>query len=131
MYSVNQLFSSIQNGQQAQKSIINLPKTKIAVEILNILLAEGYILGYAPSYKLKKNSKLEEFSVFLKYKNGEPLIKRIRQISSSGKRVYFKSKKIQELSSFDFLILSTPKGLMTNQKASSLGIGGEAFCQIY
>lgn len=131
MYSINQLFSSIQNGQQARKSIINLPKTKIAVEVLNILLAEGYILGYVSAYKLKKKSKLEEFSVFLKYKNGEPLIKRIRQISSSGKRIYFKSKKIQKLSSFDFLILSTAKGLMTNQKACGLGIGGEAFCQIY
>ena len=45
------------SSQQAQKSIINLPATKIAVKVLDILLSEGYILGYAAAYKLKKKYK--------------------------------------------------------------------------
>jgi small subunit ribosomal protein S8 len=131
MYSLNQLFSSLQNGQRARKSLITIPKSKICVELLNILLVEGLILGYGPSHNLNKKNQQNRLFVYLKYKNGEALIKQIRQISSSGNRVYFKSRKIQELPSFSFVILSTSKGLMTCQKAANLGIGGEPFCQIF
>jgi len=137
MYSLNQLFSSICNGQRARKSLITIPKSKICVELLNILLVEGFILGYGTSQRdgktnnLNKKDRQNKLFVYLKYKNGEALIKQIRQISSSGNRVYLKSSKIQKLPSFSFMIVSTSKGLMTCKKAANLGIGGEPFCQIF
>jgi small subunit ribosomal protein S8 len=89
------------------------------------MLMEGFIIAYGPSFDKYK------LLVCLKYKNKEPLIKKIQQISSGGKRVYLKAKKLQKLPSFSFLIISTSRGLMTNQKAAQLNLGGEAFCQIF
>jgi len=125
MESLNQLFTSLQNGQRAGKSLISVQNSRINKEILNIMLMEGFIIAYGPSFDKYK------LLVCLKYKNKEPLIKKIQQISSGGKRVYLKAKKLQKLPSFSFLIISTSKGLMTNQKATQLNLGGEAFCQIF
>ena len=121
MQSRNQLFSSIQNGQRAKKLLISVQKSKLNKEILNIMLLEGLIQSYGLSFDQYK------LVVCLKYKGGEPVIKGIQQISSSGKRVYLKAKKLHKLPSFSFLILSTSRGLMTNQKAAELNLGGEAF----
>jgi small subunit ribosomal protein S8 len=125
MQSINQLFSTLQNGQRAGKFLVSVQKSKMNKEILNLMLIEGLIIAYGPSFEKYK------LVVCLKYKNKEPVIKRIQQISSAGKRVYLKAKKLQKLPSFSFLILSTSEGLMTNQKAAKLNLGGEAFCQIF
>ena len=138
MKSINNLFSSLQNGQKAKKHLINIPKTKIACDILNILLAEGYICGFTlTKFNFAMNSSScnddkhkSQIQVLLKYINEEPVIKCIKQVSSSGCRVYFNSKKIQLLPSVSFLILSTSKGIMTNKNAKSFQIGGEIICRI-
>jgi small subunit ribosomal protein S8 len=138
MKSVNNLFSSLQNGQKAKKHLINIPKTKIACDILNILLAEGYICGFAHTKLdfVKKGSSCNDdkhksqIQILLKYINEEPVIKKIRQVSSSGCRVYIDYKKVQLLPSACFLILSTSKGVMTNKNAKSFQIGGEILCRI-
>lgn len=138
MKSVNNLFSSLQNGQKAKKHLINIPKTKIACDILNILLVEGYICGFAHTkLDFAKNGSFcnddkhkSQIQILLKYINEEPVIKKIKQISSSGCRVYIDSKKIQVLPSVCFLILSTSKGVMTNKSAKSFQIGGEILCRI-
>ena len=138
MKSVNNLFSSLQNGQKAKKHFINIPKTKIACDILNILLAEGYICGFAHTkFNFAKNSfssnddkHTNQIQILLKYINEEPVIKNIKQVSSPGCRIYIDSKKIQLLPSIYFLILSTSKGIMTNKDAKSFQIGGEILCRI-
>jgi len=137
MKSVNNLFSSLQNGQKAKKHLISIPKTKIVCDILDILLSEGYICGFTHVKQdftqncLSGDSKYENrIQVLLKYVNEEPVIKKIKQVSSSGCRVYIGSKKIQDLPSVYFLILSTSKGIMTAKKARSLQIGGEIICRV-
>ena len=135
MKSVNNLFSSLQNGQKAKKHLISIPKTKIVCDILDILLSEGYICGFTYRksifvYEHLLGGGKNQVQVLLKYVNEEPVIKKIKQVSSSGCRVYINSKKIQELPSVYFLILSTSKGIMTAKKAKSLQIGGEIICRI-
>jgi len=137
MKSVNNLFSSLQNGQKAKKHLIRNPKTKIVYDILNILLSEGYICGFtyvesdfAQNHLLSDSKHKNQIQVLLKYVNEEPVIRKIKQVSSSGCRVYIGSKKIQDLPSIYFLILSTSKGIMTAKKAKSLQIGGEILCRI-
>ena len=138
MKSVNNLFSSLQNGQKARKHLINIPKTKIACDILSILLAEGYICGFVHTNLnfAKKDSfcnddrHKNQTQILLKYINEEPVIKKIKQLSSSGCRVYIDYKKIQLLPSVCFLILSTSKGIMTNKSAKSFQIGGEILSRI-
>jgi small subunit ribosomal protein S8 len=138
MKSVNNLFSSLQNGQKAKKHLISIPKTKIVYAILNILLSEGYICGFTyvksdftQNCLFGNDSKhRSQIQVLLKYVNEEPVIKNIKQVSSSGCRVYIDSKKMQDLPSICFLILSTSRGIMTAKKARSLQIGGEILCRI-
>lgn len=135
MKSLNSLFSSLQNGQRAKKHLIIIPKTKIVCDILEILLSEGYICGFicteSNSDELLGNNKFEnQIQILLKYVDGEPAIKKIKQISSSGCRAYISFKKIQELPSVHHLILSTSKGIMSVKKAKGLQIGGEIICRI-
>lgn len=137
MKSVNNLFSSLQNGQKAKKHLISVPETKIIYNILDILLSEGYICGfnsikssYVESCLSDGGQCKDQIQVLLKYVNEEPAIKKIKQVSSSGCRVYINSRKIQNLPSVYFLILSTSKGIMTGKKAKSLQIGGEIICRI-
>ena len=137
MKSVNNLFSSLQNGQKAKKHLISVPETKIVYNILDILLSEGYICGFSSiksnhieSCLLDVGQHKSQIQVLLKYVDEEPAIKKIKQVSSSGCRVYINSRKIQSLPSVHFLILSTSKGIMTGKKARSLQIGGEIICRI-
>nr|QYC61887.1 ribosomal protein S8 [Stephanopyxis turris] len=120
------MFANIKNGQKAKKSFIYHKKKKIAGNVLNILWEEGFILGYRIS---KKRSGM--FEIFLKYKNGNPVIKQLQGVSKPSLRVYYSAKQFWKVNSNSGLfIVSTNKGLMTNEKCKQLNLGGEVFLTI-
>lgn len=123
---MNELITILQNSQRIKKYSVEVPNVNIVKRILPILLSEGFICGY--DTKLTKSDKI---MVQVKYLHGEPVIKKIQY--SSNKSFYRPRKNaahIQEVASNSLVIISTPKGLMTKEKASALNLGGEILCRI-
>ena len=117
------MLTRIRNGQKSKKISILQPKTKLCCRILDILLNEGFILGYNC---VDGNSKM--IKIHLKYFNNKPVIKQIKSISKPSKRVYVSSKELWKINNLlGILILSTSKGMMSDKKSKKLNVGGEVF----
>lgn len=115
------MLANIKNGQKANKAYIIYPRKKNSALILNILWEEGFILGYAIS---KKNSNM--FEIFLKYKQGIPVIKYLKSITKPSGRIYCSSKQLWKINSnLGLFILSTNKGILSINTCKNLNIGGE------
>ena len=120
------MVSIINNGHLAKKSFVMLVKKKSCEKILNILWDEGFILGY--KFSSKNPNKLK---IFLKYQNGNPVIKLIKTISKPRLRIYYSVKNLWKLDpSIGLLILSTNKGFMSSFQCKKQVVGGEPFILI-
>lgn len=117
---------SLKNGQNSKRSFIIQKRKKICEAFLKILWSEGFILGYKIDQKEKNNLK-----IFLKYKNGNPVINSINFISKPSRRIYYSNKKIWKLDSTqNLIILSTNQGLKSSIDCKKLNLGGEPFISI-
>lgn len=121
--TLSNLFSKIKNGFLSKKTKITQQNSKQSINILNILLNEGFI----KSYKINSKNQIE---VYLKYKNNKSVINEIKRISKPGKRLYLKNKDLY-IKKQGFYILSTPLGLLTDLEAKKLNVGGELICKIF
>lgn len=120
------MVSIINNGQLVKKPFVLLPRQKSCEKILNILWDEGFILGYKFLYTDSKKLK-----IFLKYKNGEPVIKLIKILSKPSLRIYYSVRNLWKLDpSKGLLVLSTNKGFMSSNECKKQIIGGEPFILI-
>jgi len=120
------MLTRIRNGQKAGKISILHPKTKLCCKILNIFLDEGFILGYNV---LPTNPRV--IKIHLKYFNNQPVINQIKAVSKPSKRVYISSKELWKINNLlGVLILSTPKGVLSDKNSRKLNVGGEVFCII-
>jgi len=119
---LHNMFANIQNGQISNKKFILQTKKKICESFLNILWDEGYILGYTIE---KKTNKLK---IYLKYEKNKPVIRKIKNISRPGLRVYYSKYQIWKIETNKlFVIISTSQGLKTTDQCKKLNIGGEPF----
>lgn len=115
------MFANIKNGQSARKSFIYQKRKKICEELLKVLWAEGFILGFRIS---TNNSNF--IKIFLKYKNEIPVINYIYIISKPSRRVYYSLKQIWKIkSNKSCTIISTNQGFKTIVECKKLSIGGE------
>lgn len=125
----------IRNALMAKKKNVSLPYCKMMESILNILKKERYIEDYKLveySQGRKQDKKYKLFKVYLRYMSGEPLITNLKRISKSGLRVYVKKDKIPRvLRGRGLAIISTSKGIMTDEEARLGKIGGEIICYIW
>lgn len=120
------MFASIKNNQLAKRSFIFHTRKKICESFLKILWQEGFILGY----KIDSNNT-NRLIIFLKYKNGQPVINSIKLLSKPSRRIYYSTKQIWKIdSSKSFIIFSTNKGLKSILDCKKLKIGGEPFLVI-
>ncbi len=128
------MLTRIRNANMVGKTVVAMPSSKIKVEIARILKEEGFIENYevvegdSPAKKTLR--------VRLKYvgerRNRRPVITGLERVSRPGRRIYTKKENIPwVLSGMGIAILSTPKGVMTGQKARKLGVGGEILCKIW
>lgn len=123
------LLTRIRNGQQAKKSSILSPASKLRANVLEVLKREGYIRGYT---KRDVRTGVEELVIELKYHEGQPVIKRIQRVSRPGRRVYSKIKDLPKVyNGLGISILSTPRGVMSDSEARQANVGGEVLAQVF
>jgi len=123
------MLTRIRNGQRANKSVINVPASKLRSNVLDVLQREGYIRGYSWS---EVANGIAELNVELKYSDGQPVIREISRVSKPGRRVYSGIKKLQPVyNGLGIAILSTPRGVMSDNEARAANVGGEVLCQVF
>ena len=129
MDPIGDMFTRIRNGQMRSLNTIDVPASTFRQSILDILKNEGFINNYFIE-KLNNNKKI--LKIDLKYFEGLPVIKEITRVSKPGRRVYTRATSIPKvMNGLGVAILSTPKGVMTDQEARKNNIGGEIICRIF
>ena len=123
------LLTRIRNGAQAHHTSVDIPHSKIKVEILKILEAEGYVL----SHEVVNETKFPTIRIQLRYDaKRKPIITEIKRISKPGLRVYKSANEIRPIrSGLATRIVSTSQGLMTDREARKRKVGGEILCEVY
>ncbi|MCS6266836.1 MAG: 30S ribosomal protein S8 [Vampirovibrio sp.] len=128
MYSdpIADMLTRIRNAQRVGHNEVSLPKSKLKAEIAKILVKQGFIKSF---------SMVDErtLSLQLKYdRKGEPIIQYLKKVSKPGLRVYSKATRLPRiLGGAGTAIVSTSKGLLTDQEARIHGVGGEVLCYVY
>src|SRR6059058_1351098 len=124
------MLTRIRNGIQSHHDRVEMPASKLKVEIARILKSEGFVRNYALVEKDKIQPTLR---IDLKYSSdGEPVIHGIERISRPGRRVYRNTKEIPKvLGGLGLAIVSTSKGVMAGAEAIKSGVGGEVLCQVW
>ena len=123
------LLTRIRNGVKAKFNSVDIPGSKLKIEIARVLKEEGYIRNY----KFIKDSKQGILRVYLKYnQTQEPVLYGLKRISKPSRRMYVRSKEIKPvLNGMGVAILSTSKGIMTDKHARKQNVGGEVLCNIW
>ncbi|MBF0301466.1 MAG: 30S ribosomal protein S8 [Desulfamplus sp.] len=123
------MLTRIRNGGKAEFAKVDIPGSKLKVEMARVLKEQGYI----KNYKFLEDTKQGILRIYLKYAgNKKPTIYGLERVSKPSRRVYKKSKEIKPvLNGLGISILSTSKGLMTDKQARNENVGGEVLCNIW
>ena len=123
------LIVRIKNAIMVSYEKVEVPSSKIKINIVKILKFEGYIRNY----KIIKGSPQDSILIYLKYNEDKSsVIKDLKRISKPSCRVYSRYKKIPRvLNGFGINIVSTSKGMLTDREARKMGIGGEIVCSVW
>ena len=126
---VGDMLTRIRNAQMRLLNNVKIPGSKFRAKILDVLKREGYI----SDYKIVGDTKnLTSLSVDLKYSNGLPVIKEINRVSKPGRRIYAKATSIPKIQNgLGVAIVSTSKGIMTDDEARNKKVGGEIICRVF
>jgi len=128
---ISDLLTRIRNACLAGHSKVEIPSSKLKVELVKVLQKEGYIRSY--ELRDEEGGQRKTLRVMLKYdENGYPVIRRIRRVSRPGLRKYVKVDNLPRvLNGAGVSIISTNKGLMTDREARKARVSGELLCQVY
>lgn len=119
----------IKNGIMASYDTVDIPSSRLKINIAKILKAEGFI----KNYKIIADRRQGIMRISLKYdERGAPVIEGLKRVSKSSGRVYARSDRIPPvLNGFGISILSTPKGVITDKQARKMRVGGEILCSVW
>jgi small subunit ribosomal protein S8 len=121
------LFSRINNAQARGKASVVVPSSNKKISLVSLLKDKGYV----DSFDVSDGPK-PEIEIKLKYFEGAPVIKELKRISKPGLRQYSNKKEIPEINGgLGIAVVSTNKGLMTDQEAMEAGLGGELICSVF
>jgi small subunit ribosomal protein S8 len=123
------MLTRIRNGQQARKTKITSPASRLRTNVLEVLKREGFIRGFS---KQEIRTGISEIEIELKYHEGDPVIREISRVSTPGRRVYSGVKDLPRV--YDGLgisILSTPRGVLSDSEARDQNVGGEILCRVF
>lgn len=131
---ISDMLTRIRNALLAGHTTVALPSSRIKQDIARILQEEGYIGSFEVVDGKVSGSKV--LRIQLKYvgerREKQSVITGLERISRPGRRVYTGKQEIPwVLSGLGIAILSTPKGVMTGQRARQLGVGGEVLCKVW
>jgi len=128
------MLTRIRNVAISNGALVSMPSSKVKAEIARILMEEGYVESFDVVEGLKPHQ--EVLRIRLKYigerRDRRPLLTGLERVSRPGCRVYTKKTDIPwVLSGIGVAIMSTPKGIMTGQRARKMGVGGEILCKVW
>jgi small subunit ribosomal protein S8 len=126
---IGDMLTRIRNAQMRGKSTVTTPASTLRARVLEVLLSEGYIRGFERADTANKQG---EFTISLKYYEGEPVIRELKRVSKPGRRVYMGVKEIPTVrNGLGVSIVSTPKGVMSDANARAANVGGEVLCTVF
>ena len=121
------MLTRIRNAIMRNRTTVSTPASNLRGRVLDVLADEGFIRGYS-------EAQVDGFRVFnieLKYFEGEAVIRDIKRVSKPGRRVYSSVKTLPQVrNGLGISILSTPKGVMSDNSARDENVGGEVLCQV-
>ena len=122
------MLTRIRNGQSAKKDSILTPASKLRANVLDVLQREGYIRGYAEEELAgQKGLRIE-----LKYFEGQPAIQHLARVSKPGRRVYSGSQDLPRIrNGLGTIIVSTPRGVLSDGEARDQNVGGEVLAEVF
>ncbi len=123
------MLTRIRNGQAAHHFKVEIPGSKLKIEIARILKEEGYVADY----RVANDHNKQVLKVYLKQRaDSRPVMTRLTRISKPGRRVYVDARHIPTvIGGMGIAVLTTSRGVMTGRKAREKGIGGEVLCTVY
>ncbi len=126
---IGDMLTRIRNANMVKHESVEMPSSKMKIEIAKILKKEGYIRDFR-YYKFQNKFNLK---VFLKYgEKNSTTIMGIERVSKPGRRIYSGKDEIPKiLGGLGVAILSTSKGVLTDKEARSAGVGGEIICRVW
>ncbi|CUS57657.1 MULTISPECIES: 30S ribosomal protein S8 [unclassified Hyphomonas] len=122
------MLTRIRNAQMRGMSKVVTPSSKLRIRVLEVLINEGFIRGYT---EVEKDGH-KNIDIELKYYEGQPVISEIKRVSKPGRRVYSSVSDIPLVrNGLGISILSTSKGVMSDNSARSENVGGEVLCRVF
>lgn len=123
------MLTRIRNGQMAKAAVVECPSSAFRKRVLDVMQREGYIRGFTEVQKAGTQALLE---IELKYHDGQGAIREISRVSKPGRRVYAGIKDFGRVfNGLGVSILSTPRGVLSDNEARSQNVGGEVLCRIF
>ena len=127
--TLGDMLTRIRNGQTTNKKVVDAPASRFRKNVLEVLKREGFIRNFEEK---EMRPGINFFEIELKYYNGKPVISEIKRVSKPGRRVYSSIKDLpRTYNGLGISILSTPRGVMSDNEARAAHVGGEILCQVF
>jgi small subunit ribosomal protein S8 len=127
--TLGDMLTRIRNGQMANMPKVSCPSSKLRKNVLEALQREGYIRGYT---EVQHGTSQGELEIELKYHEDAPAIRKIERVSKPGRRVYSGIAELGKVfNGLGVSILSTPRGVLSDNEARAANVGGEVLCRIF
>ena len=125
---IGDMIARIKNASVRNYKQVQMPSSKFKTKIADVLKNEGYIIDY----KIDTTNGKNNLSINLKYNSGNPVINSIQRVSKPGRRIFSSAESLPKVSNgLGIAIISTPKGVMTDQDARKNQVGGEIICKVF
>lgn len=123
------MLTRIRNANMVSHPTVELPSSKLKLELAKLLKSEGFISDYSE----RVEGKFKYLTIVLKYdSHNKPVISNLQRVSKPGLRTYMKAKNLpQVFGGLGIAIISTSKGLLTDRKARKENLGGEVLCYVW
>lgn len=126
---LSDMITVIRNANRAKKEKVDIPFSKLRMEVIKIFKNEGFI----KNFKLIEDNNKSYIRVYLKYTtSGECVIHDLKRVSKPGLRIYRRKDRIPRVfNGYGTSVISTSKGVLTDKKAREQNVGGEILCYIW
>ena len=125
---IGDMIARIKNASLRNYKKVTMPSSKFKMKIVEVLKNEGYIINY----KIDSHEGKDNLEIDLKDNSGNPVINSIQRVSKPGRRIFSSAESLPKVSNgLGIAIISTPKGVMTDQEARKNQVGGEIICKVF
>ena len=125
---IGDMIARIKNASTRNFKKVKIPSSKFKIKIADVLKNEGYVIDY----KIESYDGKNQLEIDLKYNSGNPVINSIQRVSKPGRRIFSSAESLPKVSNgLGIAIISTPKGVMTDQEARKNQVGGEIICKVF